>query len=185
MYWVALIVAPLVVMICEAATAPLKTKLLPALVIVALVWTLTVDVPVVKGHRKLAFAVALAPVCDSVLDAPLTTSVTVPVAGTTLTFATGAVSVLAPFTVTVAVGAPVNTMLLAAAPVEIVVVELNVMVTAAVDPKMKLLSVVVIDAVVVVMRLVPLSAPATDSPKPGDVSVDDATVSPAPAADDT
>ena len=176
MYCVALSVAVVVVMTCDAVTAPEYTKLLPALVTVLLAWMLSVDVPVVKAQRKLALVVARDPVCVSV--EAVTTTVMVPVAACTLKLATGDVRELPPLTVTVAVGAPTKTMLEAVAPVEIVVAELNVTVTVAAAPKMKLLDVVVIDAADAVITFAPVKAPAIETPNPADVMVDEATVSP-------
>ena len=173
MYCVARIVAVVVVITCAAVTAPENTKLLPALVTVLLAWMLMEDVPVVNAHRKFALVVASVPVCVSV--EAVTTTLIVPVAACTLMLATGAVNELPPLTVTVAVGAPAKTMLEAAAPVEIVVPELNVTVTVAAAPNMKLLSVVVMDAALAVMTFAPVSAPATETPNPVDVMVDDVT----------
>lgn len=94
---------------------------------------------------------------------------------------TGAVSVLPPATVRVAVGAPVKMTLLAVAD-EIVVVEPNVNVTVAeLVPKIKSVVEVEIDAPDVVMRFVPDSGPTIDTPNPAeDVMVDETTVRPVP-----
>jgi len=105
-----------------------------------------------------------------------------PDAAWTLTFATGALRVLALLTVTVAVGAPVKMTLLADVD-ETVVVALNVIVTVAAPvPKMKLLDVAEIDAVVVVITLLPVSGPTIETPNPGVVIVDETTVRPVEAA---
>ena len=88
--------------------SPEYAKLLPALVIVTADAMLTVDVPVVNAHRKLALTDADAPVCVSDDPAPCTVTEIVPVATATLTFATAAVRMAPVLTVTVAVGAPVK-----------------------------------------------------------------------------
>lgn len=108
---------------------------------------------------------------------PETISVSVPETACTATLLTGAENVVLPATVIVAVGTPVNTMLLA--PDETVVLEANVSVTvAALPPNMKLFPVVVINAPDVVMRFVPVSGPTIDTPYPPDVMVDESTVRP-------
>ena len=123
---------------------------------------------------------ALVPVCVRDVDAPVTITVIVPDVACTLTLLTGAVSVLPLSTVTVAVGTPVKTTLLADVD-ETVVVALNPIVTvAAPDPKMKLFDVAEMDALVVVIKFVPVSGPSIETPKPGVVMVDETTVSPVP-----
>ena len=93
-------------------------------------------------------------------------------------FATDDVRMLPPTTAIVAVGMPANTTLIADVD-ETVVAALNVIVTvAALAPKMKLLLVVDIDPPDVVTKFVPVSGPTIDTPKPGDVIVDEATVRP-------
>ena len=82
--------------------------MLPALVIVALVPMLTVDVPVVNEHRKFAFVEAPAPVCVNADDAPVTVTEIDPVAAGMFTFAVAAVMMLPLPTVTVAVGTPLK-----------------------------------------------------------------------------
>ena len=61
---------------------------------------------------------------------------------------------------------------------ETAVAPLNASVAAAAAPNRKLCDVVVIDAALVVMRLVPVSAPTKETPKTGDKIVEDTTVMP-------
>jgi hypothetical protein len=124
----------------------------------------------------LAFVAVFVPVCVIPEDAPVTVSPSVPVVVAASTFVAGEVIVLPPRTVTVAVGTPENITFLAAE--ESAVVEEKSAVTVAAEEKTKLCDVVVIEAVVVVIILVPESAPATESPNPGDVRVDETTVRP-------
>jgi hypothetical protein len=154
----------------------LYTTLLPALVDVDDVEKSIVEVPVVKAHRKFAFVATLVPVCVRPEDAPVTVMPRVPPGVTALMFVAGERSTLAEATVTVAVGVPENRMLFP--PAESAEVVVNPIVTVAVVPKTKLCDPVVMAAVVVVIVFVPVTAPAIDNPKPGDVSVDETTVSP-------
>ena len=130
----------------------------------------------------MAFKEALTPVCVSVVPAPVTTTVIVPVVVCGLTLLMGAVNLLPLSIVTVAVGIPLKTTLLADVDDTVVVALKPMVTTAALAPKMKLLEVADIDAVVVVMTLDPVRGPTIDTPKPGVVMVDDTTVSPVAAA---
>jgi hypothetical protein len=160
----------------------LYTTLLPALVDVDDVEKSIVEVPVVKAHRKFAFVATLVPVCVRPEDAPVTVMPRVPPGVTALMFVAGERSTLAEATVTVAVGVPENKILFTPAPQETDVVDANPIVTVAVVPKTKLCEPVVITAVVVVIVFVPVTAPAIDNPKPGDVSVDETIDNPVVAA---
>ena len=104
--------------------------------------------------------------------------VTVPDVTCVLRLLTAALIVLPPSAVTVAVGIPLNTTLLALAD-EINEAPPNVMVTAmAPAPKAKLFDEVVIDAADVVITFDPVSGPTIDTPYPPDeVMVDDTTES--------
>ena len=87
---------------------------------------------------------------------------------------------LAPCTVTVAVGIPLKTTLLAVAE-EMLVLTSNVMVTVALPPPNTNPSVfVVITAPDVEIKLVPVSGPTIETPYPLDVMVDEITVRPVP-----
>jgi hypothetical protein len=109
-------------------------------------------------------------------DAPVTVRLSVPVVVDACTFATFDHRLLL-LIVMVAVGTPTKNTFLKPAPADTVVVLAKPIVTVAAALNQKLCDVVVMDAVVVVMVFVPVSAPATESPKPADVSVDDTTVS--------
>jgi len=123
----------------------------------------------------LAFALTLAPVWVRDVDAPAMIRVTLPSTTGTLTLLTGALMMLPPCTVTVAVGMPLNTTLLAVEE-DTVVPEPKVIVTATEPvPKVKSLVEVVIAAADVEMTLDPVSGPTIDTPYPADVMVDETT----------
>ena len=159
-----------------AVWAAVYKKLCPALVTVLDAWMLITDVPVVNARRKFALTTPvheppLRPVCVSV-DA-VTTTVMVPVVVPTLTLAVPAVNLLAPLTVTVAVGTPLKRTLLPAV-ASMVVAVLNPIVTTAAPPapNIKLLVPDVIWEPMTVTMFVPEVGPFMDSAKPADVMVD-------------
>jgi len=156
--------------------AAVKTKLLPALVSVMPAGMLRLKAPV-EAETKFPF-VAATPVVVIVVQALVITTDKVPDAACELMFATEPVRVLHVVMVIVAVGIPVKMTLLADVD-DTVVVALNVIVTVAAPvPKMKLLDVAEIDAVVAVITLLPVSGPNIETPNPAVVIVDETTVSP-------
>lgn len=155
--------------------------MLPALVMVLLVWILMVVLPDVKADRKFAFAVALPPSWVSVEEGtePVTVSAIVPVDARTSTFAMKAVSLLPVSTSTVAEGAPLKTALLPPVEETVVVALKRIVTTAALVPNTKQSPEVVIEAVVVVIVLLPESGPNMETPYPlGEVKLDETRVSP-------
>ena len=178
LYWLAFATAPVrTIDLVPLAWAAVNTKLLPALVIVLPTPRLSATAPESKAYKKLALVTA-APVTVIPVQAPPIARASVPVDVCGLMFARAPVNVLHVVTVTEAVGMPLKTTLLADVD-ETVVVTLKPRVTVAAPvPKRKLLEVADMDAVVAVMRLVPVSGPNIDTPKPADVIVDEMTVSP-------